>query len=108
MRRLVLLHSNCSSLFSPHNPKSLMRNVFLLTCLAALAGTMTAQQTVTVSGVPPAVESGRATLLGHYNNPQQMLRLVITLQPPHPAEEEEFIRQLADTASPNFHHYLTQ
>lgn len=108
MRRPALLHAGCSSLISPHNAKSLMRNVLLLACLTALAGTMAAQQTVTVSGVPPAVESGRATLLGHYSNPEQMLRLVITLQPPHPAEEAEFIRQLSDPASPNFHQYLTQ
>ena len=108
MRRLVLLHAGCSSLHSPHNPKSLMRNLALLACLAALVGSMAAQQTVTVSGVPPAIESGKATLLGHYSNPQQMLRLAITLQPPHPAEEEEFLRQLADPASPNFHQYLTQ
>jgi hypothetical protein len=82
-----------------------MRNVLLLACLA---GVLAAQQTITVSGVPLQVQNGKAALLGHYSNPQQMLRLVITLQPPHPAEEDEFIRQLADAASPNFHHYLTQ
>jgi hypothetical protein len=98
----------CSSFPSSTNPQSLMRKAFLLAGIIALAGSMTAQQTVTVSGVPLEVQSGQAALLGHYNNPQQMLRLVITLQAPHPAEEEEFLRQLQDAASPNFHQFLSQ
>lgn len=108
MRRLALFHCICSRFLSSTNSSSLMRNVFLLACVTALAGSVAAQQTVTVSGVPPAVQNGKAALLGHYNNPQQMLRLVIALQPPHPAEEEEFLRQLQDPASPNFHQFLSQ
>jgi len=107
MRRLALFHSSCNSFFSSINPRSLMRTVFLFACVAALAGSLAAQS-VTVNGVPPAVQNGKAALLGHYSNPQQMLRLVITLQPPHPAAEEEFLRQLQDPASPNFHKYLSQ
>ncbi len=108
MRRLRWFHCLCSSLPTSNNSTLLMRSVLLLAALAALAGNVTAQQSVTVNGVPPEVQNGKATLLGHYSNAQQMLRLVITLQPPHPAEQEEFVRQLQDPASPNFHQYLSQ
>ncbi len=109
MRRLSLFPHICTRSVTSINSQSLpLRTIFLLACLTALAGSMTAQQTVTVSGVPLEVQNGKAALLGHYNNPQQMLRLVITLQPPHPAGEEEFLRQLADPASPNFHQFLSQ
>lgn len=108
MRRLGLFHCICSGFLSSTNVQVLMRNIFLLACTTALVGSMTAQQTVAVTGVPLEVQNGKAALLGHYNNPQQMLRLVITLQPPHPAQEEEFLRQLQDPASPNFHQFLSQ
>jgi len=105
MPRLRLFHWICSSFLT--SPKWLICNRLLFACVAALAATMAAQ-TVTVPGVPLQVQNGKAALLGHYNNPQQMLRLVITLQPPHPAEEEQLLQQLQDPNSPNFHQYLTQ
>jgi hypothetical protein len=55
---------------------------------------------------PPSVADGTAKLVEHYN-PSQMLRLVIGLRPPHPDEEEQFLRDLQDKTSPNFHHFLT-
>jgi xanthomonalisin len=108
MRPTRLFPSLAGNRLSPTNFQWLMRSVLLFAGITALAGSMMAQQTVTVNGVPPAVQNGKAALLGHYNNPQQMLRLVITLQPPHPAEEEQFLRQLQDPASPSFHQYLSQ
>jgi hypothetical protein len=60
------------------------------------------------AGEPPAhVRSGRAVLVGHFNNPQQMLRLAFGLQPPHPVEEELFLQELTNPASPQFRRFLT-
>ena len=55
---------------------------------------------------PNVVMDGTAKLVGHYN-PNQMLRLVIGLQPPHMAEEEQFLEELQTKGSPQFHHFLT-
>ncbi len=55
---------------------------------------------------PPAVLNGSATLVGHYN-PGQVLRLVLGLQPPHMAQEEQFLQELQTRGSPQFHHFLT-
>ena len=55
---------------------------------------------------PKLVIDGTATLIGRYS-PNQMLRLVIALQPPHPAEEEQFLRDLQRKDSPEFQHFLT-
>jgi len=63
--------------------------------------------TVALSGhMPKQVEDGSATFMGHYN-PDQMIRLTIGLQTPHPAEEEEFLKELQTKSSPQFHRYLT-
>jgi hypothetical protein len=78
-----------------------------LFCLAAcLPASLTAQQTVSIPQVPLAVQNGSAHYLGHFD-PQQMLRLAITLQPPHMEEEEQFLSELQDPASPLFHKYLS-
>lgn len=62
---------------------------------------------VTLAGhTPSKVLEGTATLIGPYN-PQQKLRLALTVQPPHIAEEEEFIQELETKGSPNFHQFLT-
>jgi Bacterial Ig-like domain (group 3)/Pro-kumamolisin, activation domain len=57
--------------------------------------------------IPSKVANGTATLVGHYN-PGQMLRLVLTVQAPHMAEEEQFIKALLTKGSPGFHKFLTQ
>jgi subtilase family serine protease len=56
--------------------------------------------------VPPEVVNGTAVEAGHYN-PSQMLRLVFGLQPPHLAEEEQFLVDLHTKGSPQFQHFLT-
>ena len=72
-----------------------------------VCGFTRAEEQVAVSHVPLAVQNGSAQLVGPYN-PQQMLRLVLALQPPHLQEEEEFLSQLQDPDSPQFHQYLSE
>lgn len=55
---------------------------------------------------PRQVLDGTATLVGPFN-PNQMLRLALGLQPPHLAEEEQFLRDLQTKGSPLFHQFLT-
>jgi len=55
---------------------------------------------------PPQVLEGTAKRVGPYD-PTRMLRVVFALQPPHMAEEEEFLQELHTKGSPNFRHFLT-
>jgi Pro-kumamolisin, activation domain/Bacterial Ig-like domain (group 3) len=55
---------------------------------------------------PSQVLDGSAIPVSHYN-PGQKLRLVLSVQPPHMAEEEQFLKQLITKGSPNFHKFLT-
>jgi hypothetical protein len=56
---------------------------------------------------PWYVRSGKAKLVEHFNNPQQMLRLAFSLAHPHRAEEQQLIHELTTPGSPQFHHFLT-
>ncbi len=49
---------------------------------------------------------GRAIRVSH-RDPGQKLRLALAVQPPHMAEEEQFIKELETRGSPNFHQFLT-
>jgi hypothetical protein len=60
----------------------------------------------TLSQTPAVVRNGTALLVGHYE-PTNMLRLAITLAPPHPAEEAAFLEELQDKSSPQFHQFLS-
>ena len=82
-------------------------NICVLLVVFAGVSPLSAQQKVTIAGTPNALQDGSAQLVGHYN-PQQMLRLVLALQPPHMADEEEFLRQLRDPNSPQFHKFLSE
>ena len=55
---------------------------------------------------PPQVIDGTAELVGHYD-PQQKLRLVLGVKVPHLAEEEQFLANVHNPDSPEFHHFLT-
>jgi hypothetical protein len=57
---------------------------------------------------PPVIQQGKAKLIGHYN-PEQMLRVTIALQPPHWAEEQQFLKDLQNDAkaSPKSQGFLT-
>jgi hypothetical protein len=77
--------------------------------LAALSGPVAfAQQSVSkLAGLTPTeVKNGSATLMGPAS-PDQVLRLVIGLQRPNQAAEEEFLRELGTKGSPNFQKFLT-
>jgi subtilase family serine protease len=56
--------------------------------------------------IPSPVRDGRARLTGHYD-PNRVLRLVVGLQPPYMAEEEQFLRDLQTKGSRQFHRFLT-
>src|SRR5580658_4652950 len=63
--------------------------------------------TVTLAGhTPNEVMDGTAILIGHYN-PELKLRLTLAVQPPHMAEEEEFLKEIETIGSPNFRKFLT-
>ena len=53
-----------------------------------------------------AVLNGSAQVAGPYD-PNQMMRLVFALQPPHPDEEKQFVRDVQTKGSPVFHQFLT-
>jgi subtilase family serine protease len=55
---------------------------------------------------PRQLSDGSAKLVGQYPTTNH-LRLVIGLQRPHMAEEEEFLKELQTKGSPNFQKYLT-
>jgi hypothetical protein len=56
---------------------------------------------------PRPVLDGSAQL-AHPHDGSQMIRLAIGLKRPNAAAEEEFLAQLSDKKSPQFHHFLTQ
>ena len=60
----------------------------------------------TLRQTPQAVRDGTASLVAPYS-PSQMLRLVFGLQPPHLAEEQQFLQDLHTKGSPVFHQFLT-
>jgi hypothetical protein len=81
--------------------------IVALCMLAAWPALAQSSDSVTLSGqTPKQVVEGSATLVGHYN-PNQMLRLVVGIQPPNMAEEKQFLDQLQTKGSPQFHHFLT-
>jgi hypothetical protein len=55
---------------------------------------------------PPVVLKGIATRISHYE-PTQMLRLAFVLNPPNLVEEKQFLEELTDKTSPNFHKFLS-
>jgi hypothetical protein len=62
---------------------------------------------VTLIGhTPPQVLDGTAMRVSHYD-PEKKLRLVLAIQVPHMAEEEQFLAELQDRQSPLFHQFLS-
>lgn len=58
------------------------------------------------SQTPLPVRDGSADNLGSYS-PSQTIRLAIGLRPPAMAAEQQFLRELQDKSSPQFHQFLT-
>jgi hypothetical protein len=85
-------------------PLKMQFALLLLSALCLLTGAY--GQVVLPNHVPLKVQNGSATPIGHYD-PNQMLRLVLAVQPPHGAEEEQFIQELITKGSPNFHKFLS-
>lgn len=83
---------------------------FLGMVLIATTGSPMAQSSGSTvhpaGGMVPWPVAGKAQVVSHVD-PDQMLRLVIGLQPPRVKEEEQFIHDLQDRNSPRFHHFLT-
>jgi Pro-kumamolisin, activation domain/Divergent InlB B-repeat domain len=98
-----------------HRSEGTARELIRLAALASIfpilvlvcAVSLHAQQAVAIPATPYAIQAGSATLMGHYD-PQQMLRLVLALRPPHMQQEEEFLRELQDPGSPHFHQFLSE
>jgi hypothetical protein len=55
---------------------------------------------------PAAVKGGLAAALEHYDS-NQMLRLTLGLQPPHVAEERQFLQNLQTPGKAQFHQFLS-
>ena len=66
----------------------------------------TALPTPRAVNTPMQVMSGTVKLVEPYD-PASKLRLAINITPPKMAEEEEFLKELQDRNSPNFHKWLT-
>jgi hypothetical protein len=98
--------ASASFSFSLH--KYLTAWLVLLAAAGCFSQTAAAQATPVAHGgpTPHQVFDGSAKLVDHYNQ-AQMLRLVLGLQRPHADAEEEFLRELQDKKSPNFHKFLT-
>ncbi len=106
-RRLSASSAPSASSLYVNRLSSLIPGLLLVVLAAGLAKCALAEDKVTIEQMPPAVREGSAQLTGHYN-PAQTLRLVFALKPPHLQEEEEFLRQIQDPDSPQFHQYLSQ
>src|SRR5262249_31202744 len=81
--------------------------VYLFGAIAAFAQLASAQAptltTTDTPGRPPvSVQTGGAAVVTHHD-PTQNLRLVVGLQTPDPAGEEQFLKELHDKKSPQFH-----
>jgi hypothetical protein len=93
-------------------PTAVLSTVLAVTALLAgpaqsTAQSLNAEPLVRLTGhTAPQVLDGRAIRVNHYD-PARKLRLVLAVQPPHMAEEEQFLSELQDRTSPNFHHYLS-
>ncbi len=106
-RRLSASISPFSSSLCLNHLSSVMRSLLLVVLVAGLAKCAIAEEKIAIEQLPVAVRNGSAQLTGHYK-PDQTLRLVFALKPPHLEEEEEFLRQLQDPESPQFHQYLSE
>jgi hypothetical protein len=79
--------------------------LLLLSALCLLTGAY--GQVTLANHVNEKVANGSAIVMSPYT-PTQKLRLALALQPPHMAEEEEFLAELETKGSPNFHKFLTE
>ena len=107
MFALRLLCCSSAFLYFTAKTKQWISGLLLFSLAAFLPANVAAEQAVMIPQVPVAVRNGTAQLVGHAD-PQQMLRLVFAIRPPHVEDEEQFLRELQDPASPQFHKYLSE
>ena len=86
--------------------RSRLRTALFLLLFASFSLPMFSQNAVRIQQAPFALQSGAAKLIGPYALDQK-LRLIFGLQPPHMGQEEQLLRELQDTNSPQFHKYLS-
>src|SRR5882762_41684 len=107
------MKSNCLSILARTSSTQnyLKRSIlFLLALVAGIPQISAAQSAAATSGshdslqTPHQVFDGAANLVGHYSATQK-LRLTLALQPPHMAEEEQFLRDLQTKGSPDYHRF---
>ena len=103
----------CGTGSSGRHRRNWLPTAILLACGGLFQALPIAAQTANNSnpkstGQPPReVLSGAAQLVSH-SDPTQMMRLVFALQPPHLAEEKQFVQDVQTKGNPLFHHFLTQ
>ena len=110
--------SNCLSTRARTSSSFITRNylqgliLLVLALVACFPQVAAAQSAASASGsgyplqTPRQVFDGTATVVAHYSSTQK-LRLTLALQPPHMAEEEQFLRDLQTKGSPEYHHFLS-
>src|SRR5208282_2369221 len=87
----------------------LATTIFTVTAMAQAAQqrpVLVAPITSSATNTPHQVALGTVKPVEAYN-PASRLRLAISIKAPKMAEEEEFLKELQDRNSPNFHKYLT-
>lgn len=100
-------HRTTDCFLAPENKPSFRTFALFLLIAVGCSQCILAEQKVQKRQTPSAVLDGTAKLLEPYN-PELKLRLVFALRSPHPEQEEQYLRQLQDRSSPQFHKYLTQ
>src|ERR1700722_19806412 len=81
--------------------------LFAVVACGTIVAAQTSQGNVSLPHhVPAQVLNGQAIRASHYD-PDQKLRLVMSIKAPQMAAEEQFIREQQTKGSPNFHKFLT-
>ena len=80
--------------------------LLLLAPISAISQVSATLANAPSSRTPLQVQSGKATLIQHYDS-TKMLRLTIALTLPHPDLERSFLQDLQNKQSPQFHKFLT-
>ncbi len=94
-------------------PRLILATLLPLAAAAASAQLLAASPDALAAGphtfaghTPHMVAEGQALFVEHYDS-TKMLRLTLSLNLPHPAEESQFLEDIQNKKSPLFHQYLT-
>jgi hypothetical protein len=103
--RLVLV-APVESTWRTRHSASRKASVLALALASLLFPFLTRAQAPAQLQTPAKVLDGTAVLLDHYD-PTAKLRLAFVLTPPHLAEERQFLEDVQNKQSPQYHQYLT-